>query len=141
MIGRNFCLIVGIVIGGCCVASCSGTTGADAALPCLDDSQPCVDARMAALGAMQSDSKRSWISKPVNARLHASGVRMFAYRTLKDRLSCAELTTGMNEMSSVRATLAGPVPGVSKDRIVQAKMLADETHGELKKVHVKKGCA
>ena len=123
------------------LTGCSGFTSADNDAPCLDDSQGCIDARSTAFNAMKSDGERKWIGKPVNARLHASGVRMFAYRAEKDKLSCAELTAGMNEMSAVRSSLSGAVPGASKDRVVQAKMLADETHAELQKVHARKKCA
>jgi len=140
--GRHERLLTGVALSGALLLSaCTGGSSANSGAPCLDDSQSCISARTSALAAMQTDGSRAWINKPVNAQVHASGVRMFAYRTLKDKLSCAELNAGMNEMSSVRSALAAPVAGATKDRVIQAKMLADETHGELKKVHARKGCA
>lgn len=132
-------VIAGLALAGL-TAGCSVVT-ADNDTPCLDDSKSCIEARTTAFNAMKSDTGRKWIGKPVNARVHASGVRMFAYRVSKDKLSCTELTAGMNEMTAVRSALSGPVAGASKDRIVQAKMLADETWAELKKVHQNKRCA
>ena len=55
---------------------------------CLDDSKECVERRQATLNGMLADKERGWIKEPATPHAHASGVRLFAYRTQKKELSC-----------------------------------------------------
>lgn len=123
------------------LAGCGGMTTAGNEQICLDDSGDCVASRTAAFKELVADKQHAWVNRPASRSLHASGIRMFAYKATKAQLTCAQLTAGINEASSVRGALAGPMNGVSADRISQAKALAEETRTELQKVRTSKRCA
>lgn len=123
------------------LSGCGGVTTAGYENICLDDSGACVASRSAAFKELVDDKQHAWVNRPASRSLHASGVRMFAFKATKGQLTCAQLTAGINEASSVPGALAGSMPGVSKDRITQAKALAEETRGELQKVRTSKRCA
>ena len=52
-------------------------------LACVDDSQRCIDQRMASLKGLMSDRDRRWIREPATPQAYASGVRLFAYKGRK----------------------------------------------------------
>ena len=90
--------------------ACSGFGGDDprAGLSCVDDSQECVDQRQTTLKSMLADQDRKWVKEPTNPQAHASGVRLFAFRSRKKELTCEELALGRREADSVPKTLRGP---------------------------------
>ena len=135
------CLSFLSMLGLAALAGCSGMTTAGNEQICLDDSGDCIASRTAAYNEMVADKQHAWVNRPASRSLHASGIRMFAFKATKAQLTCAQLTAGINEASSVRGALAGSMQGVSADRISQAKALADETRAELQKVRLKKRCA
>ena len=114
------------------VAACSGFGIDDprAGLSCVDDSKECVDQRQATLKSMLADEKRGWVKEPTNPKAHASGVRLFAFRSRKKELSCEELALGRREADSVPKTLRGSKE-LSAAQIARASMFAAEVGKEL----------
>lgn len=125
---------IGAVCGGLCLllAACSGFGGGDprAGLTCVDDSKECVDQRQATLNSMLADQDRKWVKEPASAQAHASGVRLFAFRSRKKELSCEELSMGRREADSVPKTLKG-AKDLSPAQISRTNMLAAEVSKEL----------
>ena len=114
---------------------CSGLFGPDdsrAGLACLDDTPECVERRQASLKAMMADKERKWVREPATAHAHASGVRLFAFRSRKKELSCEELAHGKREADSTPKLLRGPeASGLSPAQISRASMFAAEVSKEL----------
>ncbi len=81
---------------GLLMSACSGFGSDDprAGLSCLDDSQECIDRRQVTLKSMLDDQDRKWVKEPANPQAHASGVRLFAFRSRKKELTCEELALG-----------------------------------------------
>lgn len=112
---------------------CSG--GPDdtrAGLSCLDDSKECIDSRQATLKGMLADKDRAWTKEAATPQAHASGVRLFAYRTQKKEMSCEELAAGRREAdSAAKAMRANGGQGLSPAQIARATMFAAEVSKEL----------
>ena len=73
-------------------SACSGIrTTPRAGLSCIDDSPECVGQRQATLKSMLADKDRKWVKEPATPQAHASGVRLFAFRSRKKELTCEEL--------------------------------------------------
>jgi hypothetical protein len=125
---------VGAACGGLCLllSACSGFGIGDerAGLSCIDDSKECVDQRQATLNAMLADQDRKWVKEPAGAEAHASGVRLFAFRSRKKELTCEELAAGRREADSVSKTLKG-AKDLSPAQISRTNMLAAEVGKEL----------
>jgi hypothetical protein len=86
----------------------------------------------ATLKSMLDDQDRKWVREPSNAHAHASGVRLFAFRTQKKDLSCEQLAIGRREAESVPKALKGPDgKGMSPAQISRTNMLAAEVSKEL----------
>lgn len=102
--------------------------------PLLDQEMACisVDQCASVLKAMVDDPGRSWMSWPANATTLANGVRLFAYRSLRPKLSCSELTTAVHELTIAMAAFSGPVAGLQKEQIDRARALTASVEGELK---------
>jgi hypothetical protein len=65
------------------------------------------------LKALIADPERRWISERPSPIEFANGTRLFAYRALRDKLTCAELTLALTEIDRAATTFRSPVPGVS----------------------------
>ncbi|MDX2203277.1 MAG: hypothetical protein NW223_11050 [Hyphomicrobiaceae bacterium] len=103
-----------------------------AGLSCLDDSKECIDSRQATLKGMLADKDRGWVKEPASPQAHASGVRLFAYRTQKKELSCEELAAGRREADSAAKSLrSADAKGLSPAQIARATMFAAEVSKEL----------
>jgi hypothetical protein len=119
--------------GLCLLASACSSFGPDdprAGLSCIDDSQECVERRQATLKSMLDDQDRKWVKEPTNPQAHASGVRLFAFRSRKKELSCEELALGRREADSVPKTLRGS-KDLSPAQVSRANMFAAEVSKEL----------
>lgn len=126
-------LLVGLLI-----ASCAGGPQL-AGEPCLDDSPACIEARTTLVSGMVGDPGRTWIGTPASARTHASGVRLFAYRSTRDKLSCAELAAALGDLAAAKASLAkGRPTGVTAERHHQVMALTDEVRADLDKTRRRK---
>jgi hypothetical protein len=113
------------------VTACSGLDERGG-LSCIDDSPDCVDQRQATLKSMLSDENRKWVKEPTSPQAHASGVRLFAFRSQKKDLSCEELAIGRREAESVPKALKGPEgKSMSPAQISRTNMLAAEVGKEL----------
>jgi len=114
---------------------CSGLFGPDEGrigVACLDDSPECVEQRQVVLKSMIADKERKWVRQPASPQAHASGVRLFAFRTRKKELSCEELAHGKREADSAGKVLRGPDGrGLSPAQISRATLFAAEVSKEL----------
>ena len=113
--------------------ACSGgfdSGNTRAGLSCVDDSAECVQRRQATLQAMLSDKDRGWVKEPASAHAHASGVRLFAYRSKKSELTCDELAHGRREAEAAPKALRS-TQGLSPAQISRATMFAAEVSKEL----------
>ena len=121
------------VLGGLGLVA-SGCSGLDdrAGLSCIDDSPDCVESRQVTLKSMLADDKRGWVREPASPQAHASGVRLFAFRSQKKELSCEELAIGRREADSVPKALKGPEgKTMSPAQVSRTTMLAAEVAKEL----------
>jgi hypothetical protein len=119
----------------CLIASaCSGIGPEDprAGLSCVDDSKECVDQRQVTLKSYLADNERKWVKEPTSPQAHASGVRLFAFRSRKKDLSCEELAHGRREADGAAKSLRGPEgKSLSPAQISRATMFASEVSKEL----------
>jgi hypothetical protein len=114
------------------LSACSGFGVDDprAGLACIDDSKECVDLRQATLQSMLEDQDRKWVKETSNPHAHASGVRLFAFRSRKKELTCEELAVGRREADSVPKALKGS-KDLTPTQISRANMFAAEVSKEL----------
>jgi hypothetical protein len=115
--------------------ACSGLFAPEdtkAGLACVDDTKECVDQRQATLKTMLADKDRKWVKEPATAQAHASGVRLFAFRSRKKELTCEELAHARREADAAPKALRGPEgKGLSPAQISRAAMFAAEVSKEL----------
>lgn len=117
---------------GLVASACSGMDDQRAGLSCIDDSPDCVGQRQATLKSMLADQDRAWVKESSNPQAHASGVRLFAFRSRKKELSCEELAIGRREADSVPKALKGPEgKSMSPAQVSRTNMLAVEVSKEL----------
>jgi hypothetical protein len=127
---------------GLVLAACSGMLDAGnsrAGLSCIDDSTECVEQRQATLKAMLADKDRAWVKEPATPHAHASGVRLFAFRSKKSELTCEELAHGRKEAEGAPKALKGS-QGLSPAQISRASMFAAEVNRELTLEMKKRRC-
>jgi hypothetical protein len=126
--------VLAIALGACALwlAACGAGLFDDqkAGLSCIDDSARCVGQREAALKAMLADKDRTWVKDVPTAHAHASGVRLFAFRTTKAALSCEELAHGRREAEAAPKALKGHA-GISPAQVSRATLFAAEVRREL----------
>ena len=130
------CAIAAMVGAASLFAGCAGTPNAEgvnttASLTCVDDSAQCIGQRKAALTSMTSDPSKKWVKEPANALAHASGVRLFAFKTKKKDLSCDELAAGKKEADSAPGALRSGGSGLTPSQVSRGVMLASEVGREL----------
>lgn len=118
------------------LAGCSGSViespSAQAEYGCMDDSKACIDQRQMVLKSLVSDKSRGWVKHPASAAAYASGVRMFAFKTEKQRLSCDELSSGRREAEGAPRVLRSPqAQGLTPAQVSRGIMFADEVSREL----------
>jgi hypothetical protein len=112
-------------------SACSGMDER-AGLSCIDDSPDCVGQRQATLKSMLDDQNRGWVKESTTPQAHASGVRLFAFRSRKKELSCEELAIGRREADGVPKALKGPEgKNMSPAQVSRTNMLAAEVSREL----------
>jgi hypothetical protein len=112
--------------------ACTAFDNDRAGLSCLDDSPECVDQRQATLKSMIADENRKWVKEQASPEAHASGVRLFAFRSQKKELSCEELAVGRREADGVPKALKGPEgKSMSPAQVSRTNMLAAEVSREL----------
>ncbi len=120
-----------VALSGCATAP-APAIGEWTEARCVDDSPACVAERQRQLQNILADRQRSWIKQPPNADAYAGGVRLFAYKTRKKELSCAELTTGHREAEAGPAVLRSPAgKHLTPAQISRGAMLSTEVSREL----------
>jgi len=121
-----------LAICGLSLAACSGPNLEDsrAGLSCVDDSPQCIERRQTTLKSMLSDKERRWVREAPTAQAHASGVRLFAFRSAKAQLTCDELVHGRREAESAPRALKGQ-HGLSPAQVSRAALFAGEVAREL----------
>ncbi len=126
--------IRGAALGICVLslAACSGPNLDDsrAGLACVDDSPQCVERRQTTLKHLLSDKERRWVKEPATPHAHASGVRLFAFRSAKAELTCDELVHGRREAEAAPRALKGQ-PSLSPAQVSRAALFAAEVQREL----------
>ena len=131
---RRLVILAAIASVGIVASACSGLNTEDsrAGLSCVDDSKECIDQRQSTLKGMLADKDRKWVKEPASPMAHASGVRLFAFRSRKKELTCEELAHGRREADGVAKSLRGPdSQGLSPAQISRASMFAAEVSKEL----------
>jgi len=106
-----------------------------AGLACVDDSSHCIGERQAALKSLVGDPGRSWVKEKPDAAAYASGVRLFAFKTKKKELSCAELEIARREAEHAPAVLRAPGNGLSTAQVARGVILAGEIGREMTREH------
>jgi hypothetical protein len=116
---------------GLWLSTCSGMDLDDrAGLSCIDDSPQCVARREATLKSMLADKDRRWVRESPTPKAHATGVRLFAFRSKKAELSCDELLLGRKEAEAAPKALKGQ-QSLSPAQISRASLFAAEVGKEL----------
>ena len=82
---------------------------------------------------MVDSPKRGWVGQQQAPAAYADGTRLFAYRALRTKLSCRELSAAITEVKATSKSLAGEVPGVTPDQISRTRSLSGQVEGELSK--------
>jgi hypothetical protein len=121
------------VLVGCALSLAACGMGIDdsrAGLTCIDDSPNCIGQRQATLKSMLADKERRWVKEPATPQAHASGVRLFAFRSAKAELTCEELMHGRREAEAAPRALKGQ-QGLSPAQISRAALFAAEVQREL----------
>lgn len=135
---RRTSLFAGVAVASV-LAACSGLEESKTGLSCLDDSPECVGQREAALKAMLADKDRVWLKEPADAQAHASGVRLFAFRSKKGEMTCEELAYARSEAESAPKVLKAS-QNLSPAQISRASLFAVEVRKELTAEMRKKRC-
>jgi hypothetical protein len=82
--------------------------------------------------AMIDSPDRAWIrERDTPARL-ATGVRIYAYRTLRPRLTCEELSLGIKDVIQAAAALSYPVEGFASEQLTRLQIVAAQVETELR---------
>lgn len=86
-----------------------------------------------ALKKLVDSPKRGWVGQEQSPAAYTDGTRLFAYRALRTKLNCRELTAALTEVRAVSKSLAGEVAGVSPDQISRTRALNGQVESELAK--------
>lgn len=84
------------------------------------------------LKSLVDSPNRSWVGQPQSAADHATGTRLFAYRALRDRLSCPELSMARSEIEGAAATFKAPIAGISAAQAKHVLVLNAAVSAELR---------
>lgn len=90
---------------------------------------------MAQLKRMVDGTNRTWVGRAEPPQQFADGTRLFAYRALRPKLNCRELSLALTEIDTSSKRLQDPASAVSADRAERVTALAADVAGELKTEH------
>jgi hypothetical protein len=127
-VGRGLCA----PLFALALAACSGPSLDDsrAGLSCVDDTPQCIERRQMTLRHLLSDKEHRWVREAPTPQAHASGVRLFAFRSAKAELTCDELVHGRREAEAAPRALKGQ-SGLSPAQVSRAALFAAEVQREL----------
>jgi hypothetical protein len=130
--GRGFCLAVLAAAASGCATAPPPPLGHWTEAKCVDDSPDCIADRQRQLKVILADRERRWVKQPATADAYAGGVRLFAVKTRKRELTCAELAAGHSEAEAGPAVLRGPAGRhLTPAQVSRGAMLATEVSREL----------
>lgn len=86
-----------------------------------------------ALKTMVDGRDRAWVGEKLPPDAYTDGTRLFAYRALRKRLNCRELSMAVDEVHAASSSLKGPMPGVTPEQASRTRALSTEVEGELTK--------
>ncbi len=86
-----------------------------------------------ALKRMVDDPNRGWVGEQQPAAAYSDGMRLFAYRALRKKLSCRELDLALAEVRTASKALANEVLGVTVEQRSRTRALSTQVEGELSK--------
>ena len=86
-----------------------------------------------ALKKMVESPKRGWVGQHQPPGQYVDGTRLFAYRALRAKLSCRELSAAMGEVRAASKSLAGDVAGVPREQATRTRTLSQQVEAELAK--------
>jgi hypothetical protein len=115
-----------------CLAGCAGQddempfTLIGQTKPAVADPDRCDTAQdcAARLRNLVKDANRNWIGVPQSADGYSNGTRLFAYRALRNKLTCGELQLAIEDTKAAMSTL-------EKASYERARALAGEVMREL----------
>jgi hypothetical protein len=124
--------LVLVLAAGASLSACAGLDTQSAGGPCLSDTPACIGQRTAMVKSMSSDPARAWISQSSDRGTAASGVKLFAYQNVRDKLSCPELTSAVSDLDAAKRLLSeGPVAGQTMARHNDIKAMTDDVRAAL----------
>ena len=124
--------LLAVLSAGVALSACAGLDTQTASGPCLSDTPECVGQRTAMVRAMSADPARAWISQASDRAIVASGVRLFAYQNVRDKLSCPQLTSAVSDLDAAKRLLAeGPAEGQTVARHNDIKAMTDDVRAAL----------
>jgi hypothetical protein len=146
---RLAALAAGLLLAGCAASGSQGSGGASPGLlekllavaPPAESTPPRVETRgcgtpvecKAALKKMVDSPKRGWIGQEQAPAAYADGTRLFAYRALRRKMNCRELSLALSEVRAASKSLSGEVDGVSPDQLSRTRALNGQVERELAK--------
>jgi hypothetical protein len=134
-------LLSGVLLSGCSAEISKPDTQASQNFGCVDDSPGCISQRQGALRQLQTDAGRGWVRQPASINSYATGVRLFAFKTEKQRMTCDELAIGRREAAAAPNVLRSPQAMAIQPQIRnRSLMLADEVSKELGRESQRKQC-
>jgi hypothetical protein len=86
---------------------------------------------VAQLKGLVTGADRGWIGRPQAPQQFADGTRLFAYRALRPKLSCRELSLAIGEIAVASKRLLDPASAIPQDRAQNVAALANDVAGEL----------
>lgn len=115
---KRACAVAAAIVLAAAVGGCAGSNGASL-LPFLGQNPPqeaqpapkpragckTAEACAAVLRKLVSGKNRDWIGKVQPPEAYDDGTRLFAYRALKRKLTCAELARAFHETREVLPSL------------------------------------
>ena len=81
---------------------------------------------VAQLKGMVTGADRGWIGRPQAPQQFADGTRLFAYRALRPKLSCRELSLAIGEIAAASKRLLDPASAIPQDRAQNVAALAND---------------
>jgi hypothetical protein len=124
--------VVAVIVAACSASIQDQAPAPTADFGCVDDSKQCIEQRQAALRQLQADRSRAWVRQPASVNSYATGVRLFAFKTEKTRLTCDEIGVGRREADGAPGVLRGPqAQGLQPAIVSRGIMFAGEVSKEL----------
>jgi hypothetical protein len=90
------------------------------------------------LKELLAEDSLTWISRSPSTAELSTGARLLAYRTLRPKLTCGQLTHALADVDVVTRTLHNPVQDVSADQVDRVRILNAQVENELRAEQAKR---